>query len=462
VSIRLRLATVFTIAAAVLFSFGGWLFASALSSALLATVDSQLGSVLARAATYAPTSSTSATKPSSTAGSAPAKLPPGEFFVQIIDSSGVVRGASPDAGSRPLLGAMELARARTQRVTTTSTVEGERTRLVAAPFPGHAGWVGVAAVSLDTYDATLSDVFRELLIGGLAFVAVAGLGAYGIARGALSPVERLRREVAALSERDDDAGVGVPGTKDELAALAVTMNALLSRLHGALARERRFVADASHELRTPFAVLRGELELAGRPGRSREELQRAVTSAAEEAGRLNRLTDDLLLLARSDSDQLALRPEPTNLALLLGRSAELARRRAESVGVTCRVELAPGTLVRVDPDRIRQAVDNLVDNALHFAPRGTQVLIRACVAGDGHGVTIEVADSGPGFPPDFLPHAFERFRRPDSGRARRDGGAGLGLAIVSAVSLAHGGRAVARNRPEGGAVVSIELPTALV
>jgi signal transduction histidine kinase len=114
----------------------------------------------------------------------------------------------------------------------------------------------------------------------------------------------------------------------------------------------------------------------------------------------------------------------------------------------------------VDADRIRQAVDNLVDNALHFAPTGTQIMISARRSDDRGGVTIEVADSGPGFPADFLPHAFERFRRPDNARARSDGGTGLGLAIVSAVARAHGGRAVAQNRDEGGAIVSIAVPGA--
>ena len=119
------------------------------------------------------------------------------------------------------------------------------------------------------------------------------------------------------------------------------MNDLLGRLHGALARQRAFVADASHELRTPFAVLRGELELAGRPGRTIADLRLAVANAAEEAARLNRLTDDLLLLARSDSDRMALRLGPTELGALLETSAAHARLRAEPAGIVCRVEVPP-------------------------------------------------------------------------------------------------------------------------
>jgi signal transduction histidine kinase len=203
-------------------------------------------------------------------------------------------------------------------------------------------------------------------------------------------------------------------------------------------------------------VLHGELELAGRPGRSKEELTAAVASAAEEASRLTRITDDLLLLARGDEDKLSLQLAPTDLAALLARSAERASARAQAAGVTCRVDAAPGLTAVVDAGRIRQAVDNLVDNALRFAPRGTEVLISGEIVGSS--LVIEIRDCGPGFPPEFLPHAFERFRRPGPDRARSAGGAGLGLAIVQAIAVAHEGRAVAGNRPEGGAVVRLELP----
>lgn len=121
---------------------------------------------------------------------------------------------------------------------------------------------------------------------------------------------------------------------------------------------------------------------------------------------------------------------------------------------------APAGLVAdVDPDRIREAVDNLIDNALRFAPPGTAIVLTASAV--GRDVVVGISDDGPGFPADYLPHAFERFRRPDSGRARADGGAGLGLAIVSAIARAHGGRAAAANRPDGGAVVTLELPGAV-
>lgn len=446
-SIRLRLAVVFAVASAVVFALGSWLFVAELSSSLQGTIDSQLAAQVAQASRYLPPSGA----PPTSSGPAP-----GEYVVQVIDPTGRVRGASADAGTTPMLSPSELRQAQHSRVLRTDSTSGERERLMAGPLKQHPGWVAVASVSLEASDSTLSHVVRELLIAGGILVAAAGLGAYGLARAALSPVERLRREVAALSERDAAAGVRVPDTRDEIAALATTMNLLLSRLHGALARQRALVADASHELRTPFAVLRGELELAGRPGRSQEELAAAVGRASEEAARLARLTEQLLFLARSDEDRIPPRRERTNLRLLLTRSADHAATRADAADVWCQVDTPDDLAADLDPDRIGEAIDNLVDNAMRYAPAGTPITISA--SAQGRDLTIKVADSGPGFPTQFLPHAFERFARPDSSRARSDGGAGLGLAIVSAIAHAHGGRAEARNRPDGGAVVALRLP----
>ena len=450
--IRLRLAVAFGLAAAALFALGGWLFASGLSSAQLTTLDSQLTAQLARAGRYLQAGST---------GSGSAGLPAGDYLIQVLDAGGRVRGASGDAGTTPLLTPDQLSRARRGRISVTRTVDEENARVAAAPLAGHPGWVAVAAESLETYESTQSEVRRELAVGGIVFTAVAGLGAYGLARAALSPVERLRQQVAAVSERGAAAGAGaveVPATRDEIAALAGTMNDLLGRLQRALARQRAFVADASHELRNPLAVLQGELELAARPGRGPAELAAAVRSAGTEAERLARLTDDLLLLARSDEERFGLRQERTDIGALLARCAELAGSRLAAAGVTGRVDVAPGTYADVDPDRIRRAVDNLVGNALRFAPRGSAIVLAARTAGGD--LEIDVSDNGPGFPAGFLPHAFERFARPDSGRSRGDGGAGLGLAIVRAIAVAHGGVATAANKPDGGAVVRLRLPGA--
>lgn len=339
-------------------------------------------------------------------------------------------------------------------------------------------WAFVAALAPEAEGNTLGQVERELAVAGAVFVAVAGAGAYALAGAALSPVERLRRQVASISAAGTVAGVEVPATRDEIAALAVTMNDVLGRLQRALARQRAFVSDASHELRTPLAVLRGELELAGRPGRGRDELAAAVEAADAEAARLARITDSLLLLARSDEDRLVMRPEPVAVAGLLRACAAAAGSRLAGTGTVIRADVQAGLRANMDPGRMRAAIDNLVDNALRFAPPGSAIVLSARVqpgdaagnshdAGERHGagdsrggdmLCVEVSDDGPGFPAAFLPHAFERFRRPDGGRSRDDGGSGLGLAIVHAIAVAHGGTVTAANKAGGGAVVRVIIP----
>ena len=451
-SIRLRVALVFALALAVAFALGGWLFVSQPSAAMLRSTDAALAARLSQVGRYTEDDG----NPRSPAAGR-GRPAPGEYIIQVVNASDRVTQASPDAGNIPLLSPAQLQRARHGRLTLTRTLDEEPERLMAVPLGGERpGSVAIAGISLGPSNTTLGQVTAGLVVGGAVFVIVAGFGAYWLARAALAPVERLRQQVAALSERDTGSTVQVPGTHDEIAALAGTMNDLLVRLHGALARQRAFVADASHELRTPFAVLHGELELAGRPGRNREELSAAVASAAEEADRLARITDDLLLLARGDEATLSVSLARTDVALILARSAERARARADAAGITCRVDAPPGLTAVVDEGRIRQAVDNLVDNALRFAPRDTEVLLRAKMAGPE--LVIEVCDRGPGFPQSFLPHAFERFARPDLDRARDAGGAGLGLSIVQAITQAHGGRAVAGNHDGGGAVVRLEIP----
>ena len=452
-SIRLRVAAVFTLALAAAFALGSWIFLTQLRSQLISTTDANLRATLAGAGQYLPsgTAAPPAVRPGNPA--------PGETIVQLVDQAGQVRGASQDAPTTPMLGTALLAQARSGQIATDVTVDDEQLRLLAAPMTTRRGWVAIGAVSLDTVSETLRTETTALVVGGAVFVVLGGFGAYWLAAAALSPVERMRREVAALSETDAAAGVRVPRTRDELARLAGTMNGLLGRLHETLERQRSFVADASHELRSPLAVLGAELELAGRPGRSHAELTDAVADAQVEVARLTRITNDLLMLARSDEGRLPVRSAPADVAALLRRSAQAAALRAGQAGVTCAVDVPDGLIAVVDADRIRQAADNLIDNALRFAPPGSQVTVTGRAAGPD--LVIEGTDAGPGFPADFLPHAFERFRRPDSVRGRSGGGAGLGLAIVAVIAAAHGGTATARNAPSGGAVVTITLPAAV-
>jgi signal transduction histidine kinase len=333
----------------------------------------------------------------------------------------------------------------------------ELLRVLAVPVQRADGrYVVAVGGSVATADAAVQRVRQGVLAAGILLVVGGSVGAWLLAGAALRPVERLRAAVASVPPDQPGRTLQVPGTRDELAKLATTMNQLLDRISQALERERRLIADASHELRTPLTVLRTELELADRPSRSHEELAESVHQASREAGRISRLAEDLLLLARTDQGGPIVRAVAQPLEPVLEEAVASASLRAADRDVRVELEVGPGLVAPIDPDRLRQAIDNLVDNALRVVPAGSAIQVEA--SGTDGKVEVAVSDQGPGFPPEFLPKAFERFHRADTARTRSHGGAGLGLAIVKAIAEGHGGIAEAANRPTGGAVVRLILP----
>jgi signal transduction histidine kinase len=262
----------------------------------------------------------------------------------------------------------------------------------------------------------------------------------------------MRRRAEAVTP-GEPSHLPVPPAGDEVARLAVTLNDMLARLQAAVEHERRFVADASHELRTPLALLRTELDLALRRPRSREELEDALRSAADETQRLSRLADALLLIARADQGPLPIRREVVAAGDLLADAALRFANRASSLGRELRVE-ETDLHVDADPLRAGQALVNLVDNALTHG--GGTVVLQA-EERDGL-VELHVSDAGSGFPREFRERAFDRFSRADE--ARSGGGTGLGLSIVELVATAHGGGVGLSDSESGGADVWISLPKA--
>lgn len=325
-------------------------------------------------------------------------------------------------------------------------VAQERTRLAGRDV------VLVAARSLEGRDETLDRLAHEFMFAAPAALLLAVLAGYGLAAAALRPVEAMRRRAESVSAHEPGHRLPVPPARDELRALAVTLNDMLARLEAAFEHERRFVSDASHELRTPLALLRAELELALRKPRTRAELEAAVRSAAEETERLSRLADDLLLIARSDQGRLPVRLEPVRPAALLARVRDRFAVRANALGRPLRIAGTTSAVVSADPLRIEQALGNLVDNAL---THGAGEVVLSERAHDGV-VELHVSDQGPGFPADFVERAFDRFSRADDARA--GDGSGLGLAIVGLIARAHGGEAHLRNREGGGSDLWVSLP----
>jgi signal transduction histidine kinase len=381
-----------------------------------------------------------------------------DTLAQVLSPTGTVVASSGLTSPTGLVPAAVRTRLRGARIfDQTVAPRGERVRVLATPLQRPDGrYVVAVGSSLVTVDDAVRRVRQGALIAGIALVVGSSLGAWLLAGAALRPVERLRAAVAAVPPDQPGRTLGVPRTRDELAALARTMNDLLGRISHALERERRLIADASHELRTPLTVLRAELELADRPSRTREQLAESVHHATLEATRIARLAEDLLLLARTDQGAPVVRAVEQPLEPVLRQAVDSAMIRAGAHDVRVGLEVEPELVAPIDADRLRQAVDNLIDNALRVAPAGSEIRLAARRL-DGK-LEVAVADSGPGFPADFLPHAFERFHRADTARTREHGGAGLGLAIVEAIAQGHGGRAEAANRPDGGAVVRLLLP----
>lgn len=459
-SIRLRLAALFTLVALVLLSVGGFAYIRQLRHSLEGSFDQELLDV-ATTMMEAFSDDPRIRLPAETDGN-----------VQIFDADGTRIRSSRAVYGVNLASTRQVIAAthgHILRFDQQVALLPDSTRLgdiplilanngqppvlrVVAVGSGKDGRVFVAAASRGLIDTALRSSEKQIALFGAIALLLAAVSSWLLARAALRPVERMRAQVARLREADTAELVPAPGTRDKIALLGKTFNGLLGRLHAALQRERSFVADAGHELRTPLSVLKGELELAQRPGRSAAELQDTITVAAEETDRLIRLTENMLTLARGSN----LVWGTVDLNALAHGVALAAHAHAAENGVTIEIRDLGADIVDGDPDRLRRAIENLLTNAVRFGPTDSTITIS--VSQEGADAAVSVRDTGPGFPSEFLPRAFERFARADDARNLADGGSGPGLAIVAAIMKAHGGSAAAANSPEGGAVVILRWP----
>jgi two-component system, OmpR family, sensor kinase len=349
---------------------------------------------------------------------------------QLLAADGRVLASSPGDEVRSLLTRAELARAAHGEV---GLERHERARILAEPVG--AGRVLVVATSMVPRERALEALGGGLLLGLPLILVVASGAGYLVAAGALAPVERMRRRAADISAATPDARLPLPASRDELHRLGETLNAMLMRLEGAAAHERAFLATASHELRTPLAILKAEVDLALDQPASEDDLRAALASVREEADRLNRLAEDLLVIARGGD--LPLRRVAVDLGALAG---ELASAYALTAGPDAvRSTVPAGLTVVADRLRIEQALGNLVDNALrHGVP---PVTISA--GSDRETVQLRVTDEGSGFG-----------RTSDRAAAASSG---LGLQIVAGIAAAHGG-SVETATLEGHGQVTLALP----
>jgi two-component system, OmpR family, sensor histidine kinase MprB len=368
-----------------------------------------------------------------------------EGFVQFVAPGGQVSHPPDESSSLPVDGkARSTARAGSGQYLSDAHVGGTHVRVLTVGT-GPRGAVQVAR-PLNEVDHALRRVLLILVLavaGGIALAAALGAA---VARAALAPIARFTGRTEELSETLDlSERLDVPG-KDELARLAHSFNTTLDALEQAVEAQRHLVADASHELRTPIASLRANIQVLEDaeqlPPEERESLRADIL---EELDELTALVGDVVELARGAQPEEAM--DDVRLDLVVEDLVERARRRAGD-GIDFRVRVAP-TLVRGAPDRITRAVSNLLDNARKWSPPGAPVEV------DLEDGVLTVRDHGPGFAEDDLPHVFERFFRAKDARGMQ--GSGLGLSIVRQAAEVHGGWAEAANAPEGGAVLRVRF-----
>ncbi len=440
-TIRLRLTLWYAVTLVVLFTIVGTVVWTQYDRMVRETSDQELA---ARAEDVASSLGASATGSADTADPAWRGI-----FAAVFTQSGSLASASHDAPAglaRPALGRSTLR------------IGASWTAYAIEAIAGPNGTVIVAGRPLAQIEAGLADLARLMLFAGL-IATLAGLGGgWWLAGRALHPVSVMVREANAIGTGELGHRLQVPATDDELGRLGRTLNDMLDRVAETVRRERRFVAAASHDLRTPIATLQAELELAAAHGHDPDTLLASIRMAHGDAVRLAALASDLLRLAEADASGRELLRGPVSIrdlvAGLITRYAPVAAARGVLVTVG-----GPDAVVRVDRVRIEQAIGNLLTNAVRESAPGTevQVIVHATppTAATGGTLAVDVLDRGPGVPAEIRDRLFQPFGARPAGR---DGRTGLGLATAAAAVEAHGGRLRYEDRPSGGAQFSLEVP----
>jgi signal transduction histidine kinase len=297
---------------------------------------------------------------------------------------------------------------------------------------------------------------RYYSLGALGVLFVSSLGVGWVVAGrVLAPVGRITSVARDIQATDLSRRIQLPGPEDELKQLADTFDAMLARLDAAFAAQRQFVADASHELRNPLAIIRTNADVAlTDPDASPDELRQTIATVKRAGDRMSLLVDDLLALARRQEPTLE--HEPVDLGAAVAEASDDFMVPAETRDIVLDRAIAPGVVVTGDREALKRVVANLLDNAVRLAPAGSR--IRLATGSEGDRAWIAVADEGPGISPEDQAHVFDRFWRADKARARADGGTGLGLAIVRQIVAGHGGEVRLHSKVGVGSSFVVWLP----
>lgn len=384
------------------------------------------------------------------------------ILVRLLDARGQPFHATPAFGALqvPLISVMQPLHGTPWQGTVT-TNDGQEVRLYSRALDEHGTPFAVIQVgqSLTGLHYTVRHIIEELLVLGLFVVGVSALGSYVLAARAFSPIHRLTQTARSIKAGDLHQRVPVPRTHDEVHFLAVTLNEMIERLDEMFTRQRRFVADASHELRTPVAVIRSKTDVALLQDVEQQEYITVLRDINAESERLGHLINDLLALARGDEGQTRFEHELVRLDLLAQMVAANAEVLAAERGVALFVRAQEAVSVFGDEARLIQVIMNLLDNAIQYTHVGGRV--RLIVEAKQHTASLSIQDTGIGIQAQHLPHLFERFYRVDPAHTRTAGGSsGLGLAIVEWVVRAHGGSVAVESVVGQGSCFTVTLPLA--
>jgi heavy metal sensor kinase len=395
--------------------------------------------------------------------SQPAALMLAPQFVSIVDKEGEVTDAILDTEGHevPLIQSSleQSASDGKPRFDEVSLSPGEHARIITWPARDEDGepFFVVVGQSLKDLERAQRQLLILLAVSNPIALLLASLGGLWIANKALRPVDRLTRAAERIGRGSLSERVEESQSQDEIGRLAATFNEMISKLEQAFERERRFTADASHELKTPLAVLRGDIEVTLRRERSAEEYKNVLASSLEEIERLTNLTDDLLTLARSDAGERVLELEPVKLDTLAAEARAFIQPLADSSGVALKYdEPSPPIVIEGDGKRLKQLLVNLLDNAIKYTPSGGST--RLVLSVQDTSALVEISDTGRGIPADALPHIFERFYRRSDQRDSRVTGFGLGLAISKWIVDAHNGSIEVESQQGRGSRFTVRLP----
>jgi len=339
----------------------------------------------------------------------------------------------------------------------TLVVGGRPVRVLAATASvADAIWVIQIGLPIGEFYEALAGVAWTVVLASPLVLLVASVGGYWMSKRTLEPVARITRTARAISAEKLAARLPLRGADDELDRLSETLNEMFARLDAAFRRVTQFTADASHELRTPVAIIRTTAEVTRRRPRTEAEYTDALDRILAESERTSRLIDDLLMLARSDAEGEEFALEPMDLAQSLREACEEGCVLADAAGLSCEVNLKPACPALGDPQALRRLFLILLDNAAKYTAPGGTLRVRMDVGRTD--AIIEVQDTGMGIGPEDLPHVFERFYRVGKDRSRARGGVGLGLSIAQRITAGHGGDISVHSEPGAGSTFRVRLP----